>query len=356
MRNDFRVLFSGGGSTGHLAPSVAVWEALRAVSPEATALFLCSERPGDAAFLSLEKIEPRTMPMPRIGISLLWRLPSDIVRALGLLREFRPDVIFCKGGGLNVPVALAAKILCIPIVLHESDRVMGRANRFLSRFAKIICLGFPLLTTNYSLQTVITGNPIRRRVTKGSRDEGLHITGLSGRRPILLVIGGSQGAQSINDGVAALLPELLQVCDIAHVTGAGKMPAMMGEMNTQGKYWAAENASRELQHLYAIADIAVSRAGAGSISELAANHIPSILIPLRGLAQDHQEANARYAAQAGGCLILEQEDIPTRMAALIRELCSSTNKRKELQERIGALQQENSAEQIAQILLRTVKG
>jgi UDP-N-acetylglucosamine--N-acetylmuramyl-(pentapeptide) pyrophosphoryl-undecaprenol N-acetylglucosamine transferase len=301
-----RILFVGGGSVGHLAPCVAVLRTLQGHG-EVLAHFLCTEREEDRRYLEAEGIACTQLPLLRASLTLPFRYARARRIAGRAFDAFRPDVVFCKGGAIGIPVCLEARRREIPIVLHESDAVMGRANRWLSKIADVVCLGFPeqqARSTKHEARFVVTGNPVRPEVTRGTREEGLRITRLSGMRPILLVIGGSQGAEALNAAVREHIDELLAVCDIIHLTGKGKEGAA-----SRPGYWSVAFAHEELPHLYAIASLAVSRAGAGSISELAANGIPAILVPIRGLAQDHQVANAERLARSGGARILAQEEL-----------------------------------------------
>jgi UDP-N-acetylglucosamine--N-acetylmuramyl-(pentapeptide) pyrophosphoryl-undecaprenol N-acetylglucosamine transferase len=328
-----RVLLVGGASAGHLAPMVAVAEALEKLEPGITLAFACSDKPSDAAFLKLENRAGHALPLPRRNLALPFAFAQAFAASRRVLREERPDVVFSKGSAVSVPLCLAAWMNGIPVVLHESDAVMGWANRAVAMVATKVCLAVPMNrepgTGNRERQSsgprspvasassIVTGNPVRSRILRGDKAEALRITGLSGTRPILLVMGGSQGARAINEAVAAGLGALLKVCDVVHLTGAGK-----GVAANKPGYYATEFGSDVLPHLYAAADLAVSRAGAGSIAELAACGIPAILVPIRGLAGDHQAKNAERAEAAGGCIVLPQErlaELPSLVASLLAD-------------------------------------
>jgi UDP-N-acetylglucosamine--N-acetylmuramyl-(pentapeptide) pyrophosphoryl-undecaprenol N-acetylglucosamine transferase len=351
------IVLTGGASAGHLAPLAAVAQALTRAHPDIALHAVCTDRPEDGAFLLRAGIPCTAIALPKRNAHLPLTLWRGYRRSLALLREKKPAVVFSKGGAVTLPVCLAARRLGIPVVLHESDAVMGRANRMMARMAGRVCLGFqpspPTLLSrerargNVAAQKgiVVTGNPVRMEVTEGSRTEGLKITGFSGERPVLLVYGGSQGAEAINRIVIDHLDALLAHADIVHLTGKGKSagPQKKG-------YWHAEFAGAELPHLYAIATLAVSRAGAGSIGELAANGIPSVLIPLRGLAQDHQEFNAVRAAETGGCVRLEQTDAPQQIAPLITRLLTDRAGLAGMAAQMRTLHRPEAARHIAEIL------
>jgi UDP-N-acetylglucosamine--N-acetylmuramyl-(pentapeptide) pyrophosphoryl-undecaprenol N-acetylglucosamine transferase len=348
-----RILFVGGGSIGHIAPSVAVWRAIEAEYPGTEAHFICSERTEDADFLRRERV-----PFTSIrGRSLPFFRPDIIVgaflRGRSFIAQWKPDIVFSKGGALSVPICFAAKKMNVPIVMHESDAVSGRANSLVSRWAAAVCTGFPTPATREKFarqhsNVVFTGNPVRPDVVNGSRDHGFDTTGFDRTRPVLLVMGGSQGAQALNAAVSQHVQELLQCADIIHLTGKGKEAA-----DPQAHYWSAEFAHAELPHLYAIADFALSRAGAGSISELAACHIPAILVPLPHLAHDHQTKNADVASRTGACIALPQSELRTALVPTVQMLAKDSQKREQMRTAMTALSVADAAKRIAKIVMDT---
>ncbi len=297
-----KVLMIGGGSAGHVAPMVAVAEALRSLESDVHITFVCSDRPSDGAFLAMEGETYRTLPLPRRSFAMPLQLLRGFTESLRMLKSERPDVVFSKGGSVSVPTCLAALLHGIPIVVHESDAVMGMANRITSSFA------------TRTLRGTDIGNPIRTRITNGKREEGLRMTGLTGDRPILLVMGGSQGALTINQTVARHLDELLAIVDVIHLTGKGKSVA---EQRTG--YFTTEFGSDVLPHLYACADVALSRAGASSIAELEAWNIAAIVVPIKGLAGNHQVKNAERAAKRGA-IHLPQDRLDAELVSCVRSI------------------------------------
>ena len=327
-----KILFACCGSAGHIAPCVAVWRAVRELRPDATAHVACSNTPEDARFLEKEGMEYTAVGSRNVTIMNI--LPG-LLRSWRLLGRIRPDAVFTKGGGVTIPIALAAWMRRIPIVVHESDAVPGRATRFLSHFAALSIDGFS------------TGNPLRPGINQGSREKGLRLTGMSGDRPILLVTGGSQGAQTFNDAIIAHVDELLDVVDVIHITGQGKR----GVEVAKAGYWKSPFVHEDLAHLYAAADIALSRAGSGNIGELAANRIPAILIPLEGLAQNHQVANAKATERSGGCIVLMQEHLDRDLVSAVRALAMQPDRRAAMSTAIAALAKPDAARRIAEELL-----
>ncbi|MBI4129462.1 UDP-N-acetylglucosamine--N-acetylmuramyl-(pentapeptide) pyrophosphoryl-undecaprenol N-acetylglucosamine transferase [Candidatus Peregrinibacteria bacterium] len=351
-----RLLACGSGSIGHLAPLVAICRALLTLAPSTEILISCGMRPEEGEYLRREHMPFATLPQPRRS----WSFPQTFLRsyraACHLLASFQPDLILSRGGAISVPLCLAATRKHLPVVLHESDSVMGLATRCTAWWARTITTGFPL--ENYPLvfrsRITATGNPVRPEIMRGSREEGLRITRFSGKKPILLALGGSQGAQAINEAVVHLLPELTKLCDIIHITGPGKRISTPYPLPPISSYWSAEYVHSELPHLYASATLALSRAGAGVLSELAANGVPSIIVPLRGLAQDHQWHNARFFAQYNACILLEQEEIDRRLVAEIQSMIHHPNICTELGESFLSLHRPDAARHIAEIVLKNI--
>ncbi len=343
MQTVCKILFVGGGSVGHIAPAVAVWEEFLRTHPKAQTHFVCSEREDDIEFLKRQHLHFTPIRAPRLSWDFPWKFLLAYRSAAQVMETMKPDILFSKGGYVSVPVCLAARRRKIPVILHESDVVSGNANRLTSRWAAAVCTGFP--SEKDSGKYIYTGNPIRTGIASGNREEGLKITGFSGTRPILLVMGGSQGAQALNQAVIRLLPEIQTLVDVVHITGRRKECAAARE-----GYWARPFVKEELNHLYAIADIALSRAGAGSISELAANGIPSIVVPLRGVGHDHQQRNAEYVAGKGGYILLQQSALQEGLLPLVEKLAKDSGQRQDLSEKIRQLHQPGAAVRICRVL------
>jgi UDP-N-acetylglucosamine--N-acetylmuramyl-(pentapeptide) pyrophosphoryl-undecaprenol N-acetylglucosamine transferase len=346
-----RILFVSGGSTGHLAPLVAVERAAKKIEPKVQTHFLCSKKKEDRLYLEHEGVAFTQAVMPKRSVLFPLKYLQSRHTAKKLLKTFRPDVIFSKGGAVSVPLCKAAHKKKIPIVLHESDSVMGKANRMVAPLAAAICLGFPPSDEQrqYGVKPVVTGNPVRPGIAKGNRARGLKIANFTGRRPVLLVIGGSQGAAALNEALLFHIDELLALCDVVHLTGPGKESA-----GRRAGYWSKEFAYEELPDLYAIADVALSRAGAGAISELSANGVPMILVPIRGLANDHQYENAVRAHAAGCAIELPQDHLNRDLADAVRHLLESPEKMKKMRDAAVDYHQPEAARHIAKILFQCV--
>lgn len=356
-----RILFCGGGSIGHLAPSVAMWEAIREKHPESKALFVCSMRREDRVFLRANKVRFVPILAPKTGTllrTLLFPLffPIACLEAFLIILFARPHVILAKGGYVSVPISLVGWILRRPIVLHESDRVMGKANQVLLKYARHLCIGTPQkelankdVMTRLDISITATGNPIRKKLFSGSKDGGRRVTKYSGKRPVLLIIGGSQGAQIINEAVWKNLDQLLNLCDVLHITGRGKMNRNIKHAH----YWQREVMHEELENIYAFADVVVSRAGAGAIAELSALGKATILVPIPGLAHNHQEENARFLRAADAVVALDQKSLKDTLVPNVENLLQDEGRRNALGERFRRFSDPDAADRIANILIET---
>ena len=225
-----------------------------------------------------------------------------------MIKLHRPDVVFSKGGFVAVPVVLAAKHYKIPVIIHESDMTPGLANKICIPSAAKICCNFPE-TLGYlpKEKACLTGSPIRKELLQGDRLTGLKHAGLSANRPIILIIGGSLGSVTVNRSVRHILPRLLESFQVIHICGKGNLDESLKA--TRG-YVQYEYVDAPLKHLFAAADLMISRAGANSICEILALHKPNILIPLSAAAsRGDQILNAKSFEKQGFSCVLEEENL-----------------------------------------------
>lgn len=322
------MLFVGGGSLGHIVPSIAVWEALQDERGNLHAYFVCSPSTLDTDFLEKHQLPFGTINAPRLGLSFLWKFWKAARQSKEIIKAVQPSVVFSKGGYVSVPICYAAKKAGIPIVLHESDAVVGRANKLIADLATKTC----------------HGAPVRKCVTEGSEKTGYELTGFNKDKPILLIIGGSQGARDVNQAVTDQLDTLLEEFQIIHITGHGKQTTA-----PKAGYYAVEFADAELPHLYAIATVAISRAGAGATAELAANGIPTVLVPLRGVGHDHQQKNAEALSQSSLFTVLQQSELSSKLTPTLRAMSNIND-----QSASTKKPTKNAAQEIAKIVLEVL--
>jgi len=312
-----RILFTGGGTGGHLSPITAVRESFK----QGHDFYYLGPDGFAKEFLGKQGIKTRFILAGGFRRYFSLQFPLDILKAfIGIFQSlwylflFVPDVIFSKGGYGSFPVVLVGWIYRIPIILHDSDSAPGLANRILARFAKKVILSFPS-SKEYFKKAVVIGNPVRKDLLNGSEVQAKRLFGITSNKPVVLILGGSQGAKKINEVVFYTLPRLLQIAEIIHVSGKKEFKHIQKRTNKPEGYHLYGFLNIEyLKHAYACADLIVNRAGAGSIAEIAALGKPSILIPIPKSALDHQRKNAyTFSAKGERAIVLDQANLTPNM-------------------------------------------
>ncbi len=323
-----KIVLTGGGTAGHVMPHFALLPQLQASGWE---IHYIGTKDGIERELVGDKLPYYPISAGKFrryfdlkNFSDPFRVVKGIVDSLRILRKIRPQVVFSKGGLVAVPVTIAAWMLRIPVVLHESDFSLGLANRISKPFAKSLCLTFPETKNSVSGEAIVTGTPIRREITEGSRQAGLSRCRFVEDIPTLMVMGGSLGSAVLNEIIRLNLTELTEKYQIIHLCGRGNLdPALK---NT--RYYQLEYANEELPDLFAAADFVVSRAGANAIFELLALAKPHLLIPLsRQASRGDQIHNANSFAKQGFSLVLQEEELT--FAALLAKLDLLEEKKEE---------------------------
>ena len=306
-----RILLTGGGTAGHVTPCIALLPSLM-------------EKNYDIHYMgSYEGIEKRLIAdfdIPYYGISTgkfrryfdpknfsdPFRVVAGYFEAKKLIKKIRPDVVFSKGGFVSVPVVRAAASLGIPCVIHESDMTPGLANKLCVGAATKICCNFPeTLQELPKDKAVLTGSPIREELAKGSRIAGLDLCGFSANKPVIMVVGGSQGSAAVNEAVRSALPMLLEDFQIVHLCGKDKVDNLL---LTKPGYKQFEYIKAEMKDIFAMSDLVISRAGANAICELLSLKKPNILIPLPTTSsRGDQILNAHSFEAQGFSMVIEEE-------------------------------------------------
>lgn len=283
--------------------------------------------------------------------------PFRVIHGLGqavfLLRRIRPDVLFSKGGFVSGPVMVAAWLNRIPTVAHESDMTPGIANRLSLPFASKVCYSFPETAEHLPpRKRVFTGTPVRSELLQGSAIRGRQRCGFDDSKPILLIIGGSSGSQTINLAVRSALSQLLRQFHVCHICGKGRMDDTLS--STRG-YAQFEFASEELPDLMAAADVVVSRSGANTIFELLALRKPSLLVPLsKRASRGDQILNAMSFQRQGFCEVLAEEDLSTE--SLVADVARVYNNRKVYVQAMSQSQVNSGVDNIVRVIEETVKA
>lgn len=307
------IVLTGGGTAGHVTPNIALIPTLKERGYEISYI-------GSYEGIEKKLIEDFGIPYYGIASGKLrryfdlknftdpFRVMKGFIEARKLIKKLKPDVVFSKGGFVSVPVVMAAKGCKVPAIIHESDMTPGLANKLCIPSATKVCCNFPE-TVDYlpAGKAVLTGTPIRQELLNGSPEKALQFVRFSDTKPVILIIGGSLGAASVNDKIRAILPSLLKEFNVIHLCGKGKLDPSWD--NTAG-YVQYEYIKEELPDLFALADLVISRAGANAICEISALHKPNILIPLSANAsRGDQILNARSFEKQGFSVVLEEEEI-----------------------------------------------
>jgi UDP-N-acetylglucosamine--N-acetylmuramyl-(pentapeptide) pyrophosphoryl-undecaprenol N-acetylglucosamine transferase len=368
-----RVVLSGGVSGGHTFPLIAVARALRQELPEGVEfLFVGSKGQFESEAMAAEGIRAEYVMTGKLRRYFSWRnfvdpfkVPIGFLQSLWKLFLFMPDVVFSKGGSASVPVVLAAWVYRIPIIIHDSDAVAGRANRLLSHFATRIAIAYPSARDYFpEAKTALTGNPVREELLRGDAAQAATHLGLSVDKPTLLVLGGSQGAVILNEAVLHILPELLQAgIQVVHQTGRENYEDIIKVLQengiaTEGGGYVPRDffSASELADVLALASVVLSRAGAGSISELAALKKAVILAPLASAANDEQRLNAYDIAKIGGAIVLEEPNLREHiLLEKITELMADADLRAAMGERMNQFHHPDAALAIANGLRTLMK-
>ena len=351
-----KIVLTGGGTAGHVTPNLALLPHLRGAGWEVSYI-------GTRDGMERGLIEPAGVPYYAVQAGKLrryadlknlsdpFRVVQGAFQAVRLLRTLKPDVVFAKGGFVSVPVVYGAALCRIPVVLHESDLTPGLANKLCAPFARAVCTTFPE-TAKAVRRGVCTGTPLRDELFQGQRARGLAAFGFSGKKPVLLVTGGSSGAQAINAALRGSLPALLPDMDVLHLCGKGNLDA---SLNGVSGYHQAEYLREEMRDAFACADAVVSRAGSNTLCELLALKKPSLLIPYpRGASRGDQEENAASFASRGLADVLEQKDLsPSSLQEAVRALFRH---REALRARMEASPAANGTQAVLGILAQCAKG
>jgi UDP-N-acetylglucosamine--N-acetylmuramyl-(pentapeptide) pyrophosphoryl-undecaprenol N-acetylglucosamine transferase len=368
--NIMRIVLTSGGTGGHLIPLVTVAKKIKEKIPDCEFLFIGPNGPMESEIMLKAGIKAKKIQAGKLrryfsifNFFDIFKIPVGIIQALYHLLVYIPDAIFSKGGYASLPVVIAGWIYRIPILIHESDANPGMANSILAKFSKRVAVSYPEAEKYFPAnQVVLTGNPIREDIETGDAEKGRGIFSLDNAKKIIFAIGGSQGSRNINNKILTILPQLLHKYYIIHQTGeknfeeARRISGELGIKAGYGGYYPLANYGDEIKDILAASDLVISRAGANSISEIAACGKPVILIPLASSANDHQRMNAFAIAKNGGCIVLEENNLGEHMLlGKIEEIMNDKELRAKLSQNIRAFYHPDATEKIAEGILGMIK-
>ena len=356
-----KYVISGGGTGGHIFPAIAIADALKRRMPDAEIMFIGAEgrmemeRVPKAGY-KIEGLWISGLTKDLSVVSLPFKLISSLRKAKKILKEFQPDVVIGVGGFASGPTLKAANWLGIPTVIQEQNSYPGKTNRNVGRKAKAICVAYHGLERWLPSEKIhLTGNPLRGNIN-GQCDRGEAATyfGIDPHRPVVLLVGGSQGALGINKGISAQIEKFKgSETQLIWQTGKFYYDEAIKEVKENQ---LEENVKpmvfiERMDYAYSVADVVISRAGAISISELALVQKPVIFVPLPTAAEDHQTKNAQQLVDAGAALMVKNEETELVLIPKLQELLRDKAKQEEMRKNIATFAKPNAADDIVDIIL-----
>ncbi len=352
-----RIVFAGGGTGGHVYPTLAVADALRDRILDFEALFIGTRSGLEATVIPEAAYEIRyilargfrgrgiaSKLLTLIGIAV------GVVQSFWILVAFRPDLVFGAGGYVSAAVVLAASILRLRIVLQEQNSIPGMTNRILAPLAERIYIGFERAGEKFKDRSrlVVTGNPLRRSMLDDVAGDPREAFGLARGSPVLFVFGGSQGSRSLNRAAVDFFLRCEAVQGIVQ-TGTRDFAWVRNSLRDATVRVYVSPFIREINVAYRAADVALARAGALSVSELAAVRLPSILVPYPYAADDHQVQNAEVLVEAGGAVMLGDDELSgERLESVFHSLVEEAGRLEGMREALSAVARPDAAARIAE--------
>ena len=319
-----KIVLTGGGTLGHVTPHLALIPRLKEAGYEIH--YIGTENGMEAPKMrAVEGITYHAVKSGKLRRYHDWKNFTDPFRVIAgafqsarLMGKIKPDVVFSKGGFVAVPVVFGAWLHRIPVLCHESDLTPGLANKLCKPFATRFATTFPECAEALGAKAEMTGTPLRPELFHGDKAKGLSLLGFDGQKPVLLMMGGSSGAQSVNACLRKAIPELTPDFDVAHICGKGNLDA---ELEGTPGYKQIEFLDADLPDVLACTDLVLSRAGANALCEFQALGRPMLLIPYpKGASRGDQILNAKSLEKRGLCRVLLQENMtPETMVKEIRE-------------------------------------
>lgn len=320
-----KVIISGGGTGGHIFPAISIANALREADPATEILFVGAKGKMEMEKVPAEGYEIKGLPVAGFhrqinlrnivrNMAFPFKLIASMYQARKIVKTFKPDVAVGVGGYASGPVLRCASSMGIPCLLQEQNSFPGVTNRILAKKASKICVAYPNMERFFEAQKIIlTGNPVRQQLLKSTnKEEGYTFFGLDSSKPVILVIGGSLGARSINQGLCESIDTLGDDCQLLWQTGKIYYDSIKEQMDANPKSNMKTMAFIQRMDLaFAIADVVISRAGASSISELSLLAKPSILVPSPNVSEDHQTKNARALSDKGAAVLVKDDETKT---------------------------------------------
>ncbi len=342
-----KIMLTGGGTAGHFYPLIAIAEEVQALADERKliepTLYYMSNDPYDKKLLDEHSIIFKRAPAGKrrmyrsiLNFFDIFKMAIGIVKATWTMFFIYPDVVVSKGGYASVPATVAAFLLRIPVIIHESDSVPGRANLNAARFAKRIAVSWPEAAAYFPADKVaVTGQPVRKDIMTPIHQGGHEYLKLDEHLPVVVVIGGSQGARTINDAVLDILPQLITMSQVIHQTGETNYASVSSVASLVLDKSEHKERYKPMAYLHpltmrmaaGVASLVLSRAGSG-LFEIAAWGVPAIVIPISESQGDHQRKNAFNYARSGAAIVISEENLtPHLLMSEIRRILDNETMR-----------------------------
>ena len=365
MKNNLRFVISGGGTGGHIFPAIAIADALKKRFPEAEILFI-----GAKGRMEMDRVPKASYPIEGLWISgftkdlsvitLPFKLVSSLTKARRILKRFQPDAVIGVGGFASGPTLKAANWLHIPTIIQEQNSYPGKTNRNVGQKAKAICVAYNGLEQWFPKEKIhFTGNPLRGNINGNcDRNEAAEYFGVKAEQPVVLLVGGSQGALGINKGISAQLAKFKE-SDMQLIWQTGKYYHEQAvnevkELGLEDKVKPVIFIDR-MDLAYSVADVVISRAGAMSISELALVQKPVIFVPLPTAAEDHQTKNAKQLVDANAAVMVKNDETETKLVPALQDLLNNKDKQNEMKANIAQFARPNAADDIVDIIIKAIE-
>lgn len=365
----YRIIISGGGTGGHIFPAISIANTIKRRFPDAELLFVGAEDR-----MEMEKVPAagyRIVGLPISGfdrshllgnVKVICKLAKSLLRAYSTVRRFAPDIVVGVGGYASGPTLRMAGWLRIPTLIQEQNSYAGVTNKLLARSAKKICVAYEGMDKFFPASKItITGNPVRRNLEEASdkREEALAYFGLDPDKKTILVVGGSLGARTINQSIIRGLDKLFAATDVQLIWQTGKYYLEEATKHLKAyrgmKLYHSDFITR-MDYAYAAADLVISRAGAGSISELCLLSKPVILVPSPNVAEDHQTKNALALVDKQAACLITDKDAPEQLVDCALSLVCQPQILEQMSRNITGLAQRHSAERIVDEIVKIIEN
>ena len=354
-----KIILSGGGTGGSVSPLLAIAQEIKKTKPDSDFLFVGTKKgsPEKVMIKPFLYIKYQSISSGKLRryFSLqnfldLFLIFKGFVQSFFIILKFKPQAILSAGAFVSVPLAWAGWILKVPVFIHQQDVRPGLANKLMAKISKKITVSFEKSLKSFSVnKTILTGNPISPKILTGNKEKAIKRFNLESNLPCLLIMGGGTGALEINRIIEKIIPDLIKFCQVVHLTGSQKMSGKFIHIN----YHQIEFLKQEdLADIYSRADLIISRAGLGALTELSVLKKPAIIIPI---SNSHQEDNANYFIEQKAIVLLKDKKISSKeLLSKIRELILDNKQRALLSLNISKLANTEASKKISKIILENI--